>query len=96
MKFKEREMKNELNDEMRYNPNTIGKHESIQKSSVTPEKKCCAAVSIFSLMTMYHHYEKAESEVQDKTPRKVVEKMFSNSSILTGDMLSDEEVGMLR
>ncbi len=95
MKFKEREMKNELYDEMRYNPNTIGTHETIQNANENQEKKYCGALSIFSLMTMYHQYEKAEGEVEEKTPGKILERMFLNSSKITGEHIS-EEMGMLR
>lgn len=96
MKFKEREMKNELNDEMRYNPNTFGTHESIQSGVSNPEKQCCAALSIFSLMTLHHYYERAESEIENKTPRNILERMFVNSSKVTGDSLSEGEMGLLR
>lgn len=96
MKFREREMKNELNDEMRYNPNTIGTHESIQSGANNPEKQCCGALSIFSLMTLHHYYEKAESELEDKTPRNILERMFVNSAKLTGDSIANEEMGLLR
>lgn len=97
MKFKDREMKNnELIDEMRYNPNTTGLHESIQEGQENDEKKNCGIIAIFSLMTMYHYYEKAETEVEDKTPRNIIERMFINSSVITNESISSDEMGMLR
>jgi hypothetical protein len=96
MKFREREMKNELYDEIRYNRNTIGTHENISQGNNDPEKKCCAAISIFSLMTICHYYEKAESEIAEKTPNKILDRMFANASVVVGDSIQTEEVEILR
>ena len=97
MKFKEREPRNELYDEMRYNKNTIGVHESIHPANPNQDKKYCGALSIFSLMTMCHYYEKASNDEEVKMPKNILHRMFINAEkAVNPNYIENEEIGVLR
>lgn len=88
---------NSLYEEIRYNKNTIGTHEGIQKGNPDLDKRHCAVLSIFSLMTSCGYYDKAESQVTDKTPRSIVNQMLNNSErMIDHTFIKDEEVGVVR
>ena len=88
-------MKNELYDEIRYNQNTTGEHIEIINTEENLEKKYCGAISILSLMTICHNYEKAENEVEDKTPINVIYKMFDNAQNETNSHYENNEMRSL-
>ena len=65
MKFREVAIVDELYSEIRYNQNTTGKDLGIEKGTPNMDKRNGAVLSIFSAMTVSHHYERAEREVED-------------------------------
>lgn len=80
MKFKEIIEDNRLLDDIRFNPNTVGRH--ILKSHIEKadeDKKTCGAMNIFSLMIMSPLYSDALEQTESKKPTDIVKKMIENT-----------------
>ena len=95
MKFKEVPIVNELYDEIRYNQNTTGEDLGVERGTANMDKRNMAVLSVLSTMTLTH-YSQAEREIEDKTPKNVLQKMFNNAErVIDHTFLSDER-GVLR
>ena len=97
MKFREVAVVDELYNEIRYNQNTTGKALGIEKGTSNMDKRNGAVLSIFSAMTVSHHYERAEREVEDKSPKSVLQQMFNEAErVIDHTFIRDDKQGVLR
>lgn len=97
MKIKERNTMNSLYEEIRYNKNTLGTHKNIRKGNPDLDKRHCAVLSIFSLMTSCGYYDQAEKQLSEKKPSNIVNQMLNNSErMIDHTFIKDEEVGVVR
>ena len=95
MKFKEVPKVNELYDEIRYNQNTTGEDLGVEKGTANMDKRNMSVLSVLSTMTLTH-YSQAEREIEDKTPKNVLQKMFNNAERVVDHTFLSDERGVLR
>ena len=95
MKFKEVPIVNELYDEIRYNQNTTGEDLGVERGTANMDKRNMAVLSVLSTMTLTH-YSQAEREIEDKTPKNVLQKMFNNAERAIDHTFLSDERGILR